>query len=415
MSDTFTPSDDGTILQNASAYAAQQRDGAQGTIAQRRAAAKQQTAAQVAAKQATRAQRLADARAQTDAALAQRKAEADDSLQAAQAGQAKLPGKQQEFQALAQSKHQLLVAHHARVKLAHAREQLAADRPAYMFYGIATPVCQELVNLAIAKNMPMVCIDAYEKHGVTYYSMIFRGDPARWVEASFPVDADRAQWFVSSFPGTRNCLTDLTSFAADGKVVYAVSYVQDGNRDWTGYVDVPLDQTQGRFAALAAQGYGMMCQSYVQRPDGSVTSCGLFGRQQAVFTTFAQLVPADEYQRQLDAYAARRMLPSSLKVTPINGEPRFSVVWSPAEYEAYQARHHLAAEDLHAAHEQALAQGMLPVVVSGYSNGHKAHYAALWVRSPAPPQPTPQEPSTSPTDQPKGSGKRSGLGRRIRN
>jgi hypothetical protein len=379
MSDT---NDTRLVLTAARAYASGRVDGATAEVAKQRDAKKQAADAQRQAKQQWRQQQI-DA-AVRDAAA--RKAEADAKLQDARGDEADLAQQQQSYRDLMAQQHQLILSHTASIKLEAAKvDTMNHGMPSYICYGVPESAAPWVLSTAYGRMFYLAYVDAHNKHGASYFNMIFLRHPPINYQSGFQMRAADFQKFVDENSVYHNSLIDLTSYLNGDEVCYAMRWTLYTNQDWQAYTEVPFEQIPGRIGAMAAQGYGMISQSYVQKSNGQILACGLFGRMQASETGSVQLVSADEYQRRLGEYAAKGMLPSHLDVTEINGEPRFSAVWQPSTFEAYEAHHHLAGKELAAQHEQCAANVLLQRVLAGYSNGDKAHYAAVWVRAPAKP------------------------------
>jgi len=382
------PATDGTVLENARAYAAHHKGSVAQMINGLRVSKQQEHDARIKAKNDEGEQRKQAARG----ALPTNKAAAESDLQEAKDGQEKLRQRQAEYQSLVASNHLTVLSHTAKIKLEAAKAAIRTgqSQPAHIFYGVPAEVCDEIGNMMRSWSYPVGYIGAFNKHGATYYNIICRREQADNVGGMYPVAEARAKELLAAWVRGPGLMVRIDSFVNQGQVVYGLFHAQSNFfPGWTAYIDVPLQETQGRIAAAVAQGYGIVSQSYIQRPDGAVSGAAVFTKPQAGITSHAQLVTGTEYQRLLDEHTGRRMLPMDLSVATVNGEPCFSVVWAPAEYEAYVARYDLDAQALHIEHLQCLAQGMLPRIVVGYSNGEKVHYAALWVRHPAPPPPPP--------------------------
>jgi hypothetical protein len=220
-------------------------------------------------------------------------------------------------------------------------------------------------------------IDGYSVDGDVRYNAIFRpaGNVA-W-QAVHGLSAAQYQQRFTAITGQGYRPTQVESYSSDGEVRYAAIFRKDGGPETRAYHGLTAQQHQQRFDDWSAAGF--------RARNIAVTAVGGQPRYTALYEKSdgggwiakSRLTP-DEYQQAFADNTAQGRKPVYLNAYGLDGKIYFSAIFASKPAGALSARHGLSGQQYQSEWENATGNGYLTRVVTGYSVGGSARFAAVW-------------------------------------
>ncbi|MFT3777924.1 MAG: papain-like cysteine protease family protein [Ottowia sp.] len=142
-------------------------------------------------------------------------------------------------------------------------------------------------------------------------------------------------------------------------------------------------QYQAAFDQYAAQGYRLRTVSGYN-VNGTTCYAAIWDKAAGPAWAARHGLTAAQYQAAFDQYAGQGYRLKMVSGYSVGASARFAAVWEKAAGPAWAARHGLTGAQYQAAFDQMSAQGYRLRWVSTYAEGGQARYAALWDKSAGP-------------------------------
>jgi Bacterial tandem repeat domain 1/Peptidase family M23 len=244
-------------------------------------------------------------------------------------------------------------------------------------HGLPSEDYQCMFDQAVNAGYRLEWIDGFNFKGKVYFNVIFRpGGGGDWAASHNLTGAQYQDEFDKrKAQGFR--LAQVDSYPAGNRILYAAIFVKDRGLPGVAYHGVSAAEHQKRFDELTAGPWRPKNISVVSLGGERFYTALYVKADVGGYEAKSFLTPA-EYQKLFDENKQKGRQLTYLNAYEHNGQPRFTAIWNSSTQGAFKARHGLSGGEYQAEWESALKSGMLTRMVTGYTDGGAANYAAVW-------------------------------------
>lgn len=248
----------------------------------------------------------------------------------------------------------------------------------YCRHGLPAAEYQSVFEEATDAGYRLEWIDGYTVAGGVHFNVVFRtnssGDP--WVSHHNMTGADYQRRF-DRYVDAGYSLEHVDSYAVGRSVRYAAIWRKSG-RKFTAYHGKSATAHQASFDALTKDGWRPTVIS-VASVAGKPRYTALYTREPVgSFVARSALTPA-RYQIAFEKNAEAGRQLRYLDAYVHNGKPLFSAIWTAEpRVSSFRARHGLTEQQYRDEWQRAVGAGLHTEAVTGYEDGSRVRFAALW-------------------------------------
>ncbi len=180
----------------------------------------------------------------------------------------------------------------------------------------------------------------------------------------------------NKYTGQGYRLTDVSSYAVNGKAYYAAIWVKKSGPAWVARHGMTGAQYQAAFNQYTAQGF---------RPaqvDGMGSGPRFAARLEKSGGAYVARhgMTSAKYQAEFNKWTAQGYRLVDVSGYAAGGKARYAAIWKKQSGPAWVARHGMTSAQYQAAFNQYTAQGYRPTHVDGYTVNGTVYYAAIWTK-----------------------------------
>jgi hypothetical protein len=244
-------------------------------------------------------------------------------------------------------------------------------------HGVKAEDYQCLVDQAVSSDYKLVWVDGFNVNGDIYFNVVFRPElGAKW-SAVHNLNGNQYQAEVDKRKGLGFRLYHVDSYLAGNQTRYAAIFVKDGGPAITAYHGLAAEQHQDKMDQLTAGAWRPKNVSVVSI-GGKRFYTALYESANVGSWEARSFLTPGEYQNLANENKQKGRELVYLNAYEHQGQPRFTAIWNSATKGAFKSRHGLTGEAYQDEWESALKSGLLTRAVTGYEEGGRARYAALW-------------------------------------
>ena len=237
------------------------------------------------------------------------------------------------------------------------------------------------MELVVFANSPIGSTGKFFRDVVTqiYLDNIAPEIPVGGWVARHGLSAQQYQEAFNDYVGNHGMqLVDVSGYGGSSPH-YAALWVKTGSAPaWQARHGLTADEYQTTFNQLTTQGYHPLLVNGYPTASGARFAC-IFSKAATGPWVAKHGLTAAEYQAAFNEFNGQGLALDWVSGYFDGGQDRYAAIWRKVpNLPAWQARHGLTADQYQAFFNEMTAQGYKPVVVSGYSDGGQARYAAIW-------------------------------------
>ena len=230
-------------------------------------------------------------------------------------------------------------------------------------------------HLADSGYMPE-WLDGYSVGGKTFYNMVWRPAEGKW-RAFFGQTAGDYQQKIDDAKADGFVPVHLDSYLSGGKVRHAVIFAKIAGA-WRARHGLTVDAHQKVFNQAVKDGFRPVCISVVS-VNGERRYTVLYHKVNLGNWQAKSRMSTTSYQKFVNDNKAADRKPLYVNAYLHNGKSHFSAICAEKPNGAWRARHGLTADEHQDEWEDALDDGLLTRVVTGYDGAKKNHrFASVW-------------------------------------
>jgi hypothetical protein len=242
-------------------------------------------------------------------------------------------------------------------------------------HGLASEDYQCLFDQAVNSDYRLEWVDGFNYKGKVYFNVVYRPEAgAKWA-AVHNVNGSQYQAEYDKQKGLGYRLKHVDSYLSGNQILYAAVFVKD-NVQVAAYHGISATEHQKRLDDWTAGAWRPKVLSVVSI-GGNRFYTGLYEKANVGAWEAKSFLTAGEYQNLFAENSKKGLHIAYLNVYEHEGQPRFSAIWNSSTASS-KARHGLSGNDYQQEWEDARKAGLLTRIVSGYSDGSTARYAAAW-------------------------------------
>jgi CubicO group peptidase (beta-lactamase class C family) len=200
--------------------------------------------------------------------------------------------------------------------------------------------------------------------------------------ANHGLDGDTYQAEFDSLVSQGFRLIKLSGYSVNGQDFYASIWDQSPGPAWAGLHRVPGADYQAQFDSLTSQGLRPVDISGYEK-DGSAYFAAIFEQSEVPGGwSAAHGVAGADYQALFDSNVANGLMPLRVSGYTIGGADYYASIWIGWDGRGWSAVHGLDDASYRAAWDTPSVQGKRLVDLSGYEIGGAARYTAIWDDTP---------------------------------
>jgi len=237
------------------------------------------------------------------------------------------------------------------------------------------------MELVVLANSPIGTADQFFRDVVTniYLDHIKPEIPVGGWIARHGLTAQKYQEAFNDYVGNHGMqLVDVSGYGTSTPL-YAALWVKTASPPaWQARHGLTAAQYQTTFNQLTAQGYSLTRVNGYPTAAGARFAC-IFSKAQTGAWVARHGLTAAQYQAAFNDFTGQGYTLDWVSGYLDGGQDRYAAIWRKiSNAPAWQARHGLTGDQYQAFFNQMTAQGYKLVVVSGYSDGAQARYAAIF-------------------------------------
>jgi hypothetical protein len=246
------------------------------------------------------------------------------------------------------------------------------DGPAWEArHGIDANTYQATFDTLLRQGFRLTYVNGYSEGRGARFNAIWqkKGGPA-W-QARHGLTAQQYQATFDSLlqQGFRPVI--VSGYSENGQARYAAIWEQSTGPAWQARHGMSRAQYQQTFDEMLRQGF-ILTHVSAYRVNVDVQFAAIFERQDGVTMQARHALTSSAYQRAFDEMVAAGMKLTCVCGYSDTGIARYAAIWRKQPSGPWQARHGLTSARYQHEFDHLLAQGFMPVQVSGYGDGFYA-------------------------------------------
>jgi hypothetical protein len=245
-------------------------------------------------------------------------------------------------------------------------------------HGLTSAQYQSAFNQYVSQGYQLSHVDGYAtSQGMRYAAIWNRANGSKWV-ARHDMNAGSYQSFFDQYTSEGYKPTDISAagMGNNSGTFAAVWGPTSGN--WVARHGLTSAQYQAAFDQFTGQNYRLIDVEGYAGPGGEVLYAAIWSQHEGPAWFTSHEMKSWQYQAAFDQAVA-----DGFTLTHVDGYwtpegVRYAAIWAKVNVGNWVARHGMSSDEYQHEFNQHITQGMELVHVSGYWNGSREEYAAIW-------------------------------------
>ena len=228
-----------------------------------------------------------------------------------------------------------------------------------------------------SRGYRLVHIAGYEVAGKARYAAIWEKKSGPAMKTHHGMTSAVYQQKFSAYANAGYRLSHLSAYDVRGKDYYAAIWEKKSGPAWVSKHRMTATQYQQEYNNRKAQGYRLtQVSGYALNKSARYAAIWVKSSGPSMRTHHG--MSSASYQSKFNTYAKQGFRLSCLSGYTVNGKDYYAAIWEKKAGAAQSARHRLSAANYQQEFDNHTYTAYRPVLVTGYTIGGKARYAAVW-------------------------------------
>ncbi|HSB08925.1 MAG TPA: peptidoglycan DD-metalloendopeptidase family protein [Blastocatellia bacterium] len=254
---------------------------------------------------------------------------------------------------------------------------IPTGRDEIAFHGVKNGDYQRLFDRLTGANYRLIWIDGYAIGNDLRFNVLFRPDNNGDWSAHHNLTGAQYQDVFDEHKGEGRRLVHVNSYRTGSSTLYAAIFRKTEGSLPVAYHDLSLEDHQGRFESLKAEGFAPVNVSVVSI-NGHRRYTALYEKRNVGGFVLKSFLTPDQYQAEFDDHKDDGLQIVYLDAYQHQDGVRFSAIWNRENKGTTHGRHHLTGAQYQQEYETTTGDGFLTVSVVGYALGGQPRFAAVW-------------------------------------